>query len=65
MLDTTAGMGAYRPSMMIDQQGALLELDALYRIPLDRAVTAATPMTRVAMLHALLQATEQNQQPEA
>jgi 2-dehydropantoate 2-reductase len=59
MLQVTAGMGAYRPSMMIDrQQAAPLELDAIYRIPLERAAEAGTPMTRVAMLHALLEATE-------
>ncbi len=60
MLDATAGMGAYRPSMMIDRhQGAQLELDAIYRIPLERAVATATPMTRVSMLYSLLKATEQ------
>ena len=60
MLDATAGMGAYRPSMMIDrQQGLPLELDAIYRIPLQRAVATGTPMVRVAALHALLEATEQ------
>jgi 2-dehydropantoate 2-reductase len=59
MLDATAGMGAYKPSMMIDrQQGAPLELDAIYRIPLERAAAAGTPMTRVEMLHGLLQVTE-------
>ena len=59
MLQVTAGMGAYRPSMMIDrQQAAPLELDAIYRIPLERAAAAGAPMTRVAMLHALLEATE-------
>jgi 2-dehydropantoate 2-reductase len=59
MLEATAGMGAYRPSMMIDRlNGQTLELEAIYNIPLQRAVTAGAPMTRVAMLHALLQATE-------
>ena len=59
MLQVTAGMGAYRPSMMIDrQQAAPLELGSIYRIPLERAAEAGTPMTRVAMLHALLEATE-------
>ena len=61
MLDATAGMGAYRPSMMIDrQQRAPLELNAIYRIPLQRAAATKTPMTRVAMLHALLEATEKS-----
>ena len=59
MLQVTEGMGAYRPSMMVDrQQAAPLELDAIYRIPLQRAAAAGAPMTRVAMLHALLEATE-------
>jgi len=65
MLHVTVGMGAYRPSMMIDrQQGAPLELDAIYRIPLERAATFGTPMPRVAMLHALLEATEQTGPPD-
>jgi 2-dehydropantoate 2-reductase len=59
MLRVTEAMGAYRPSMMIDRQhGAPLELDAIYRTPLERAAAAGIPMTRVAMLHALLAATE-------
>ncbi len=59
MLDLTAGMGAYRPSMMIDRlQGSPLELDAIYGVPLERATATAMPMPRVAMLHALLAATE-------
>ncbi len=59
MLTLTDGMGAYRPSMMIDrQQGSPLELDAIYRIPLERAAAVGKPMSRVAMLHALLEATE-------
>ncbi len=60
MLEVTAGMGAYQPSMMIDRkQGSPLELNAIYRIPLERAAATGTPMSRVAMLHALLEATEQ------
>ena len=59
MLQMTEGMGAYRPSMMIDrQQGSPLELAAIYASPLQHASRTATPMPRVAMLHALLQATE-------
>jgi len=59
MLHVTAGMGAYRPSMMIDrQQFSPLELAAIYGIPLQRAANASAPMPRVAMLHALLEATE-------
>jgi 2-dehydropantoate 2-reductase len=60
MLKTTAGMGAYRPSMMIDRlQGSPLELAAIYAQPLQQATRSNTPMPRVAMLYALLQATEQ------
>ena len=59
MLQATAGMGAYRPSMMIDRLNRQpLELEAIYQVPLQRATEAGTPMTRVAMLHALLEATE-------
>jgi len=59
MLQATEGMGAYRPSMMIDrQQGQPLELAAIYRIPLQRAEASGLPMPRVAMLAALLAVTE-------
>ncbi len=65
LLQATAGMGTYRPSMMIDRQKkSPLELNAIYRIPLQRAVKSATPMPRVAMLHALLEATEQQNTSE-
>ncbi len=64
MLQLTADMGAYCPSMMIDRrQDSPLELDAIYGIPLQRATMAAMPMPRVAMLHALLEATEQKSKP--
>lgn len=47
--------GTYRPSMMIDrQEGRPLELDAIYRIPLEHAARRGVRMTRVAMLHSLL-----------
>lgn len=60
LLQVTYGMDAYRPSMMIDrQQASPLELAAIYGIPLERATNSAAPMHRVAMLYALLQATEQ------
>jgi len=59
MLQATEGMGAYRPSMMIDrQEGRPLELEAIYRQPLARAADCSVPMPRVAMLAALLAATE-------
>ena len=59
MLQVTAGMGAYRPSMMIDRLNRQpLELEAIYQVPLQRAKATGIPMTRVAMLYALLEATE-------
>ena len=55
MLEMTDGMDHYRPSMMIDrQQGLPLELEAIYGVPLERAAQAGVEMTRVGMLHALL-----------
>jgi 2-dehydropantoate 2-reductase len=45
----------YRPSMMIDRaEGRQLELDAIYRIPLEHAARQGVHMVRVEMLHALL-----------
>ncbi len=65
LLYVTAGMGAYLPSMMVDrQQSSPLELAAIYGIPLQRAANTTTLMPRVAMLHALLKATEQQVTPE-
>ncbi len=59
LLELTTGMGDYRPSMMVDRlQGSPLELDSIYGVPLERAAARAMPMPRVAMLHALLAATE-------
>lgn len=61
LLQATEGMGAYQPSMMIDrQQGAPLELNAIYRIPIQRAAAKGAPMNRVTMLHALLSATDKS-----
>jgi 2-dehydropantoate 2-reductase len=59
MIQATSGMGAYRPSMMIDRLEARpLELEAIYGIPLARAESKGCSMPRVAMLQALLQVTE-------
>lgn len=59
MLDATSGMGAYKPSMMVDRlEGSPLELEAIYRIPLERAAASGSPMARVEMLHGLLKVTE-------
>ena len=55
MLELTDGMGAYRPSMMIDRfEGRPLELEAIYAIPLRYAAQKGEHMPRVRMLHALL-----------
>lgn len=50
---------SYRPSMMIDRaEGRPLELDAMYRLPLQQAARCGIRMVRVEMLHALLAAGE-------
>lgn len=55
MLQMSDGMDHYRPSMMIDrEQGRPLELAAIYGVPIERAAQAGVEMTRVRMLHALL-----------
>ncbi len=55
MLTVTAGMGAYRPSMMIDRlEKRPMELGTIYEIPLQRAAQRGVSMPRVALLHALL-----------
>lgn len=55
MIELTEGMGAYRPSMMIDRlEGRPLELEAIYGIPLRHATNHGVDMPRVRMLHALL-----------
>ncbi|MBN1957274.1 MAG: putative 2-dehydropantoate 2-reductase [Desulfuromonadales bacterium] len=57
----TENMDHYRPSMMIDRlEGRPLELDAIYRIPIEQARTAGTDMARVEMLYSLLSAGEEN-----
>ncbi|GAB4171323.1 MAG: putative 2-dehydropantoate 2-reductase [Geothermobacteraceae bacterium] len=60
MLQMTAAMDHYRPSMMIDRlEGRQLELESIYAIPLERARKAGQPMTRVDMLYRLLDLGEQ------
>ncbi|RME60086.1 MAG: 2-dehydropantoate 2-reductase, partial [Caldilineae bacterium] len=55
MLQMTAAMDHYRPSMMIDRlEGRPLELESIYAIPLERARAAGRPMLRVDMLYRLL-----------
>jgi 2-dehydropantoate 2-reductase len=51
----TENMDHYQPSMMIDRAaGSLLELEAIYAIPLQRAKDAGVNMPKVEMLHTLL-----------
>ena len=65
MISVTEGMGAYRPSMMIDREERRpLELEAIYARPLARGRQAGVEMPRVALLHALLAATEYQGLPE-
>ncbi len=57
-------MIGYRPpSMMIDrlEGGRPLELDAIYKIPLEQAHAAGVEMPRVEMLYHLLTAGETDQ----
>ena len=55
MMEQTVGLGAYRPSMMIDRQaGRTLELGTIYEVPLERAGARGVEMVRVRMLWALL-----------
>ncbi|MCD6582425.1 MAG: putative 2-dehydropantoate 2-reductase [Desulfuromusa sp.] len=55
MISFTENMDHYRPSMMIDRAAGLpLELEAIYAIPLQQARDAGVNMTRVEMLHTLL-----------
>ncbi len=55
MLHLSAAMEGYQPSMMIDrQEGRPLELDAIYKIPLDRALSAGTPMAQVDVIYRCL-----------
>jgi len=55
LLEISAPMTGYRPSMMIDRlEGRPLELDAIYAIPLQRAKACGATMPRVDMLHRCL-----------
>jgi len=55
MLEVTDGMGDYRPSMMIDRlEGHPLELESIYRLPLQRAAQQGVAMPKTALLCAAL-----------
>ncbi|WP_298271254.1 putative 2-dehydropantoate 2-reductase [Geobacter sp.] len=55
MITFSAGLGAYRPSMMIDrEEGRPLELEAIFAVPLERGTAMGVPMPRVETLLGLL-----------
>jgi len=55
MLIASDAMTDYQPSMMIDRlEGRPLELESIYRIPLERATATGTAMPQVDMLLRLL-----------
>jgi len=55
LISFTENMDHYQPSMLIDRiEGRLLELEAIYAIPLQQAKAVGVNMPRVEMLHILL-----------
>ncbi|AJE03054.1 2-dehydropantoate 2-reductase [Geobacter pickeringii] len=55
MITFSAGLGPYRPSMMIDrEEGRPLELEAIFAIPLERGAMKGVPMPCVETLAGLL-----------
>jgi len=56
MIDYTAAMGPYRPSMQIDrEEGRPLELDAIFFIPLARGRAKGIEMPRIEALSVFLE----------
>jgi 2-dehydropantoate 2-reductase len=56
MLEFTDGMGVYKPSMQIDrEEGRALEVQAIFRAPLEYGRLQGVPMPRTEMLAALLE----------
>jgi 2-dehydropantoate 2-reductase len=56
MLEFTDGMGLYKPSMQIDrEEGRELEIQAIFRVPLQYGSQHGVRMTRVEMLAVLLE----------
>lgn len=56
MLEFTDGMGVYKPSMQIDrEEGRTLEIEAIFRVPLDFGRQHGADMTRIEMLTVLLE----------
>lgn len=55
MITFTDGMGIYKPSMQIDrEEGRLMEIDALFTIPLAHSAQCGVQLPRIAMLATLL-----------
>lgn len=55
------GLGAYKPSMLIDRlEGRTLELDAIFKIPLRTANEKGISMPKVEELYALLELSEED-----
>jgi len=55
LISFTENMDHYQPSMLIDRiEGRLLELEAIYAIPLQQAKAVGVNMPQVEMLHTLL-----------
>lgn len=56
MLEFSDGMGEYRPSMQIDrEEGRTLEIQAIFRVPLECGRRHSVSMPRVEMLAVLLE----------
>lgn len=56
MLEFTDGMGVYKPSMQIDrEEGRALEIQAIFRVPLEYGRQQGVGMPRVEMLAVLLE----------
>jgi 2-dehydropantoate 2-reductase len=54
-VEVTPGLGAYRPSSLIDfEAGRPVELEAIWGEPLRRARAAGVPAPRLERLHAKL-----------
>jgi 2-dehydropantoate 2-reductase len=54
-IDVTPGMGAYRPSSLVDYlAGREVEVEAIWGEPLRRAQAAGVPVPRLAKLYAEL-----------
>jgi 2-dehydropantoate 2-reductase len=61
MIEFTDTMGEYRPSMQIDrEEGRELEIDAIFRMPLQFAAARGIAMPRVEMLATLLEQANRN-----